>query len=97
MKDDEFLIHVNISGTKIPLKIPRKEEEIYRNAEKLLAKRLDIFLNNYRQKSREEILTYLAYDFAVLLYKKEFLDEVSPLAEKIQELNDQLENILSEE
>jgi len=97
MENDIFSIKINIGGTKLPLSIARKDEELYRKAEKLLVKHLDIYLQKYRGKSREEILTYVAYQFSVMLYKQELVEEFVPLAEKIQSLDKELEVLLSGE
>jgi hypothetical protein len=97
MENEVFLINVNIGGTVLPLRIPRGEEEVYRRAEKLVVKYLDHFLLNYRNKSREEVLVFLAYHFAVMLNKQELSEDIEPLAKKIQDLDNELKILLQEE
>jgi len=97
MKDDNFIINVVISGTRLPLNIPRKDEELYRKAEKLVNKYLDRYQKQYNQRSIEEILILVAFQIAVIVSKQELRDDEVPMAEKIQQLDDELKLLFSEE
>ena len=97
MKDDIFLINVQIGGLRLPLRIARKDEELYRKAEKLLVKYLAEYQQKFSQRPTEEILILVAYQLAVLVSKQEFADDIVPLAEKIQALDKELEALLSKE
>jgi cell division protein ZapA len=97
MKDDIFLINVQIGGLRLPLRIARKDEELYRRAEKLLVKQLNDYQQKFRQRPSEEILILVAYQLAVIVLKQEFADDVVPLAEKIQALDNELKALLSKE
>lgn len=62
--DDTFVITIRISGLSYKLRIPRKDEIIYRRAAELLNRRID----HYRDKftvSNVDILTMVAFEFAV--------------------------------
>ena len=52
--EDTFLIHVQIGGLRMPLRIPRKDEEIYRKAEKMLVKHLDEYQTIHAPKLQVE-------------------------------------------
>lgn len=95
MDNDTFLINVQAGGFKLPLRIARKDEEIYRKAEKLFSKYLEKYQQKYHQRANEEILTLVAYQFAVLLIKQEMRQDVSPVIEKLASLNKEIENCLS--
>jgi len=97
MKDDIFLINVQIGGLRLPLRIARKDEELYRKAEKLLVKQLNDYQQKYRQRPSEEILILVAYQLAVMVSKQEFADDITPLAEKIQTLDNELKDLFSKE
>ena len=97
MKDDKFTINVNVNGFKMPLNIPRKDEELYRNAEKLVEKYIDFFQKQYNQRSTEQILIMVAFQIAVIVSKQELSEDITPLAEKIQALDDELKALLSKE
>ncbi|MDD5184655.1 MAG: cell division protein ZapA [Paludibacter sp.] len=97
MEDDIFLINVQIGGLRLPLRIARKDEELYRKAEKLLVKQLEIFQVKYRQRPTEDILILVAYQLAVMVSKQELSEDTVPLAEKIQSLDNELKALLSKE
>ena len=89
-----FTINILINGVRMPLNIPREDEELYRDAEKLLNNYLNKFQERYNQKSMEEILTLVAYQLAVIIIKQNKNQDVAPLATKIQELNKELQELL---
>jgi len=97
MKDDIFLINVQIGGLRLPLRIARKDEELYRKAEKLLVKHLADYHQKFSQRPTEELLILVAYQLAVMVSKQEFTDDIVPLAEKIQSLDLELKALLSKE
>jgi len=97
MKDDIFLINVQIGGLRLPLRIARKDEELYRKAEKLLVKQLNDYQQKFRQRPSEEILILVAYQLAVMVSKQEFAEDTTPLAEKIQALDNELKALFSKE
>ena len=96
MKEDEiFKINVLINGLKIPLSIPRKDEEMYRKAERLVVQYIDRYLKIYNQRPVQEILTLVAFKLAVNLTRYGEHQDITPLAEKIESLNRELEDLLS--
>lgn len=97
MKDDKFTINVQIGGFRLPLSIPRKDEELYRKAEKMVVQFLLEYQNQYRQRPTEEILTLVAFRIAVIVSKQELSEDTVPLAEKIQSLDHELEALLSKD
>lgn len=94
MRDDNFTINVQLGGVRLPLRIARKDEELYRKAEKLVVKYMDRFQKQYSQRPTEEILILVAYQIAVLVSKQELSEDIVPLAEKIQSLDKELEALL---
>lgn len=94
-ENDIFLINVQIGGFRMPLRIPRKDEEIYRKAEKMVVKYLDDFQKKYSQRASDEILTLVAFQLAVLLTKQNMTEDIAPLADRIKELDRDLENLFS--
>jgi len=96
MRDDNFIINVVIGGFRLPLDIARKDEEVYRNAEKKVNKLLLDYHKKFNQRSAEEILSITAYQLALALSKTEFAQNTTPVIEKIEQLDKELEKILSE-
>ena len=97
MKDDKFTINVQIGGFRLPLSIPRKDEELYRKAEKMVVQFLLEYQRQYRQRPTEEILTLVAFRIAVIVSKQELSEDTVPLADKIQSLDKELEALLSKD
>lgn len=97
MDKKEFIINILLNGVRMPLKIRREDEEIYRNAEKLVNKYLEHYRKQYSQRSMEEILTIVAYQVAVIVSRQEMHEDIEPLAEKIKELNNELKELAAEE
>jgi len=81
----------------MPLTIPRKDEELYRNAEKLVEKYINHFQKQYNQRSTEQILIMAAFQIAVIVSKQELSEDISPLADKIQALDNELKALLNRE
>lgn len=96
-KEDKFLIHVQIEGFRMPLNVLRKDEEFYRNAEKTVLNLIQHFQKQYNQRSYEEILKLVAFQLAVNISKNEFSKDLSPLEEKIKELDRVLDNALNQQ
>lgn len=94
-KGSEFKIHILINGVRLPLTVQRSDEEIYRKAEKIVVKFINEYQKIYSQKSYTEILTYVAFRLAVVLTKQDSNEDVAPLAERIQKLDDELKALLA--
>lgn len=90
---DVFTINILLNGVRMPLKIRREDEEIYRNAEKIVNKYLEQYRTQFSQRSMEEILTLVAFQVAVVLEKQNRNQDINPLAEKIEELNKELKEL----
>lgn len=97
MKDDIFLINVQIGGFKMPLRIPRSDEAIYRDAERLVVSYMENFQKKYNQRAYNDILTLVAFQLAVMLTKQEIMQDISPLADRIKQLDEELEQLLNKE
>lgn len=97
MKDDNLTINVHVNGFKMPLNIQRKDEELYRNAEKLVDNYINHFQKQYNQRSTEQILIMAAFQIAVIVSKQEFSEDTVPLADRIQALDDELKALLAKE
>lgn len=95
--DDNFLINVQIEGFRLPLRISRSDEEIYRKAEKLVIGYLNKYKDVHKLRTYEEILKLVAFQLAVNISKNELTQDLVPLADKIKELSQELDTILNQE
>ncbi len=81
----------------MPLSIARKDEELYRKAEKMVVNYLEKYQKLYNQRPSEEILIMVAFQIAVIVSKQELKEDTVPLAEKIQSLDNELKALLTKE
>ena len=77
------------------MNVARKDEEIYRRAEKLVIKFLEEYQKIYSQRATEEIYILVAFRLAVALSKQEIDQDLVPLAEKIKDLDNELKQLLA--
>lgn len=98
-ENDIFTIHLQLGGGfRFPLKnIPRKDEEMYRNAEKMVNQYLDKYSKLYQHRSIEEVYLIVAFQLAVRNVKGELIHDTDPIIEKISELTMELDKVLSED
>lgn len=97
MKNDTFLIHLQIGSLRLPLRIARDDEEVYRRAEKFVVETIDKMQKNYSNFAHEDILKLAAFQLAVAIAKNEMTIDTQPLADKIEALNKELEQLLPED
>jgi len=81
----------------MPLRIPRSDEEIYRKAEKLVVKYTDEYQRLFNQRTYEEILRLVAFQLAVNISRNELSEDITPLADKIKQLEKELDSVLNQE
>lgn len=89
-----FRIHVNIAGETLPLNVPRQEEEIYRQAEKLLNQKVNRYERSHPTISRAQILILAAYDVAVGLSRRNVAVDAAPLIERIKGFTQEIDDVL---
>lgn len=94
--DDKFVIHVEIAGKKYGLTISPGDEELTRAA----AKQIRNKINQYREYfnaadvDMKDLLAMVALQLSVDNLKLEDRNDVSPFVEKINTLNNKLEEYL---
>lgn len=96
MAEDTLKIHILINGVKLPLTVKREDEEIYRTAERLVMKFINDYQRLYHHMSYTELLTLVAFRLAVVFQKKENSENQAPIAERIQMLDNELQQLLEE-
>jgi len=87
-------INVSVAGRMLPLEINIDEEQFYRDAEKLLEKKVEYYEKKYSNKSRGDILGMAAYDAIVCLLRYCNPMDSAELAQKFSSFNEQIEDIL---
>ncbi|MBI9060896.1 MAG: cell division protein ZapA [Marinilabiliaceae bacterium] len=94
--DDKLSIRVNVADRYYPLRIDRKDEERIRLAAKMINDKVLQYKQRYSDKDVQDFLAMAALQFVIKMLELENRRDVSPFIEAVQELNDQLDDILSE-
>ena len=85
---DLLTIQLNIGSRIFPITIKRKDEEIYREASKLINDKLQKYISTFPDKEKEDYVTMVALDIAISLIKEKNFDD--QLQEVVSELNKHL-------
>lgn len=95
--DEKLSIRVNIIDRFYPLKIDKKDEEKIRKAGKIINEKVLQYKQKYTDKDVQDFLAMAALQYVTRLIELEDQEDVSPLAQGIKELNEELEMYLKEE
>lgn len=95
--DDKFSINVKIGERFYPLRIDRTDEERIRMAAKLINEKVTLYKDRYADKDIQDCLTMASLQFVIKMLELEGRQDVSPVVAAVAELNDRLEQLLSEE
>lgn len=85
---DELSISLPIAGRSYRLSIAREHEELFRNAAKLIDKRILDYSNSYAYKDKQDLLAMAALEYAT-----GYLQNDSILVAKEESLRERLEAV----
>jgi cell division protein ZapA len=94
--DDKLSIRVNIADRYYPLRIERNDEERIRLAAKLINEKVLQYKQRYSDKDVQDFLAMATLQYVIKLLELENRHDVDPFIEMVRDLNEQLDNILSE-
>lgn len=99
MDNNKFLIHLKIAGKKYGLRINRSDEELARDAERLITQKIDRYRKTFSADyvDEKDLLAMVALQLSMDKIKLEKKKDTSPFSEKIQQLTDELESFLKDE
>ena len=99
MDNNKFLIHLKIAGKNYGLRINREEEELARNAAKLISYKIDRYRKTFSADHVDEkdLLAMVTLQLSMDKLKLEKKNDTSPFSEKIQQLTIELESFLKDE
>lgn len=95
-EDDKFEIHISIANMEFPLKIYRKDEELYRKAAKEINRKLNLYKGKYADLSQEYYIAMVAFDFARIAIEAEEKDSIAPYTKSFMQLTDDIRKFLNE-
>lgn len=95
-KDDTLSITLKLGSQILPMTVVRKDEIIYRDAEKLINQRFAYYASKYPKLGNEMYLTMMALDVAVQLKGMERDTDPQPMVSALRGMLDELEAALGE-
>lgn len=95
--DDKLSIKVNVADRYYPLKIERRDEEKIRKAARLINEKVLQYKQRYLDKDVQDFLAMAALQFVTRIIEMEDKTDISPLEQKLQDLNEELEEYLKGE
>ena len=95
--DDKLSIKVNVADRYYPLKIERRDEEKIRKAARLINEKVLQYKQRYLDKDVQDFLAMAALQFVTRILEMEDKTDISPLEQKLQDLNEELEEYLKGE
>ena len=95
--DEKLLIRLNVVDRYYPLKVERHEEEKVRKAAKLINDKVLQYKQRYIDKDSQDFLAMAALQFVIKYLESENRTDVSPVISELKDLNDELEDFISQE
>lgn len=88
-------ITINIYDTKIPIMVPKMQEQQYREAASMINERLNAYFGRYKGlKSDKEIVYYAMIDIALRCVSEVKRNDVSPITDVLSELSSEIAEAL---
>ncbi|MDR1738337.1 MAG: cell division protein ZapA [Candidatus Symbiothrix sp.] len=93
-EQDFFNIHLQIAGDTFPYYCRRSDEARVRKAAANYSAKFNTYSTHYADAGfdRKALLTLTGFHFAVELFDKQTQEDMSPMLNKIEQLNAELEN-----
>lgn len=95
--EEKLSIRINVADRYYPLKIERKDEEKIRKATRLINEKVLQYKQRYQDKDAQDFLAMAALQFVTRLMEMEEKNDMLPLEQKLQDLNEELEEYLKRE
>jgi cell division protein ZapA (FtsZ GTPase activity inhibitor) len=92
--EEKLSIRINVADRYYPLKIERKDEEKIRKATKLINEKVLQYKQRYQDKDAQDFLAMASLQFVTRLIEYEEKNDPLPLEQKLQDLNDELDEYL---
>ena len=90
-------IHVLIDTERYPMVINRTDEQLYREAAKLLNKQLNVYRKSYPDIGIVKQWVMTAYDMAFEAVSHKERNDTKPYKDKLEELGKELDELLRNE
>lgn len=95
--DDKQKITLMIGDINFPLRVNREEEQIYRDASKLINNTLNKYRTYFEKADPTQVISMVALEIAVEKVKLENKNDTAPFIEKLEGLTRELEEYFRKE
>jgi cell division protein ZapA (FtsZ GTPase activity inhibitor) len=95
--DEKLSIRINIADRYYPLKIDRNDEERIRKAARHINEKVIQYKQRYSDKDTQDFLAMAALQFVLKSIDSEGKGDISPILEKIREINHELDSVINRE
>ena len=93
--DEKLSIRINIADRFYPLKIDRNDEEKIRKAARQINEKVTQYKQRYADKDTQDFLAMAALQFVLKSVASEGKSDISPILEKIKEINQELDSLVN--
>ena len=97
MENGKLSIRINLADRYYPLKIETKDEEKIRKAAKLINEKILQYKQRYVNKDTQDFLAMAALQFVIKYLEADENEDIEPIEDEIEALNDELEHYLEKE
>lgn len=94
--NDKIRINLQMAGANFPLVINREDEEMVRGAAKQVETKLNAYREYYPQLPKEQLITMVAYQFALECLQLQKRNDTAPWAQRIGTLSQMLDEYFEE-
>lgn len=95
--DDRQRIRLLIGDVNYPLYIPRSDEQLYRDAARMINDMLNRYRETFPGLSKEQYLAMVALHNAFMNLEKKHLNDTAPFAERLEQSISLLTDYLAKE
>lgn len=88
------VVNLLIGKLQMPLRVPAEQEETFRNAAKMVNKRLERYETRFPGLNNENYLTTVLLDMAVRQLQNENREDTKPFVDSMQQLTEEIETAL---
>lgn len=95
--EEKLSINLNIADRRYPLRIERVDEEKIRKAAKIINERVAQYQQRYANKDSQDCLSMATLQFVIQNLEVDQRNDLSPMVEQLEEMNDSLAEYLDKE
>lgn len=91
---EQLVINLRVCGQTYPLTIKREDEQIYRDAERLINGRYAFYSNNYQGKDMAEYLRMAILEIAIQYVQAKANGNIAPIMDTLNGLIGEMDSAL---